>query len=96
MAIPDLAQMIGKTLLVGITYLDSDGLVTERVQFAGVVIAVDPPVTIERGSSKPFTLQPALDAFFIGVPGEYRLRDSDGIVVDPNFVTTWAVHAPRN
>ncbi len=92
MAIPDLSQMIGKTLLVGITWLDSDGLVTERVQFAGVVIAVDPLVTIERGTSKPFTLPPSLDGFFIGVPGEYRLRDSDEIVVDPDFVTTWAVH----
>lgn|GEM_PF-6523666 len=94
-AISDLSQMIGKTLLVGITSLDSDGLVVERVQFAGAVIAVDPLVTIIRhGTSMAFTLPPSLDGFFFGVPGEYRLRDSGGIVVDPDFVTTWAVHNP--
>ena len=70
---------------------------TEREQFAGAVIAVDPLVTIiKHGTSMAFTLPPSLDGFFLGVPGEYRLRDSGGIVIDPDYVTTWAVHRPNS
>ena len=46
MAIANLSQLIGKTLLVGITYLDSDGRVDRQIQFAGLVVAVEPLVTI--------------------------------------------------
>jgi hypothetical protein len=90
----DLAQMLGKTLLVGITYLDSDERVTKQVQFAGTVIAVEPLVTIDRGERKPFTLPRGEDAYFVASPGEYRLRETGEVIVDPDFVTTWAVHTP--
>ena len=95
MAIANLSQLIGKTLLVGITYLDSDGRVDRQIQFAGIVVAVEPLVTIERGTEKPFTLPPAVDNFFeVGTPATYHLRSTGEVVVDPDFVTTWEVHSP--
>jgi hypothetical protein len=93
MAVPDLSAMVGKTLLVGITYLDSSDAVSEEVQFAGVVTSVDPLVAIDVGKDEPFTLPPEPDAFDVAGPGHYRLRSGE-TVVDPDFLSTWRVVAP--
>ena len=94
MAIANLSQLIGKTLLVGITYLDSDGRADRQIEFAGIVVAVEPLVTIERGTEKTFTLPAAPEAFAVGTPGTYRLRSTGEVVVNPDFVTSWTVHYP--
>jgi len=87
--------MLGKLLVVGITYLDDDEGVDEQVQFAGTVLAVEPLVSIDRGEGlDPFTLPPEEDAFEPAPPGEYRLRATGAVVVDPDFMTTWTVHKP--
>jgi hypothetical protein len=41
-ALEDLDEMIGRRVLVGITYLDASGEVVERDEFAGTVRSVDP------------------------------------------------------
>ena len=91
MPLPDLTVMIGKTVLVGVTYIDSSESVVDELQFAGVVLSVDPLVTIHRGDLEPFTLPPERAAFDVAPPGEYRLRSTVEIVVDPDFVTSWTV-----
>jgi hypothetical protein len=92
-AITDLRQMIGKTVLVGINYLDSAEEIIEQIQFAGVVTSVDPLIAIECGEAEPFTLPPEADAFDAATPGEYRLRSTGEVVVDPDYVTSWTVTA---
>jgi hypothetical protein len=87
--------MVGRVLLVGVSYLDEVGEVRDQIQFAGVVLAVDPLVTIERSGKDPFTLPPVPDAYDIADPGEYRLRSTGEVVVDPDFVTTWTVRPPE-
>lgn len=54
----DLAGMIGKKLLIGVTYLGADNLPQHSIEFAGVVTAAEPLVTIESGGGDPFTLPP--------------------------------------
>jgi hypothetical protein len=93
-AATDLNEMIGKTLLVGITYLGTDDRPEHRVEFGGIVRSVHPPVSIERGEDVPFTLPPEPEAFERAQPGEYRLRSSGEVVVNPDFVTTWTVNPP--
>ena len=64
MSVSPLSQMVGKRLLVGITYLAEDGRVRDQVQFVGEVVAVEPLVSIDVGSGRdPFTLPPAEEAF---------------------------------
>lgn len=87
MAVDDLAVMIGRSLLVGITYVDAQDVVCDQVQFAGVVTAVAPLVEIDCGTEEPFTLPPEPDAFDVGTPGEYRLQSTGEVVLDPDFVT---------
>jgi hypothetical protein len=94
MAIEDLRDMVGKTLLVGITYLDASDQIVDRVEFAGVVTAVEPLVAIEWGDDDPFELPPDAEAFDLAGPGEYRLRSTGEIVVDPDYLTSWTVSAP--
>ncbi|MDJ0767859.1 MAG: hypothetical protein QNJ12_03660 [Ilumatobacter sp.] len=94
MAIDDLGQLIGRSVLVSIRYLDADGEVASRLQFAGIVTAVDPLVEIDHGDDVPFTLLPEPDAFDPAPPGEYRLRESGETVVDPDVTSTWTVTPP--
>ena len=94
MAIEKLSELIGRTLLVGIEYFDSDGRADRQIQFAGIVVAMEPRVTIEHGTEEPFTLPAATEAFYVATPGTYHLRSTGDVVVDPDFVTTWAVHHP--
>jgi hypothetical protein len=39
-----------------------------------------------------FTLPPALEAFAPAPPGEYRLRSTGEVVVDPDFTCVMQVH----
>jgi hypothetical protein len=94
-AVIDLSEMIGKKLLVGITYLGTEDHPAHTIEFAGIVTSVVPLVTIERDKGEPFTLPPEPDAFNPAHPGDYRLRSSGEVVVDPDFVTTWTVSPPR-
>jgi hypothetical protein len=93
-ALDDLSEMIGRRVLVGITYVDAQGVVVNQDQFAGIVQEVEPLVAIERGSGDPFTLPPEPAAFERAQAGEYRLRSSGETVIDPDFITTWTVRAP--
>lgn len=91
MAVDDLEQMMGSTCLVGITYLDDDGSVVNVRQFVGTVVEVDPIVAIDSGDDELFTLPPENEAFSRAEPGSYPLGDTDEVVVDPDFLTTWSV-----
>jgi hypothetical protein len=68
--------------------------VTDQVQFVGVVIEVEPVVTIERDDASPFQLPPVPSAYYVAEVGEYRLRSTGELVVNPDFVTTWKVVRP--
>jgi hypothetical protein len=91
----ELEAMIGKRLLVGITYLGDGDEPDELEQFVGVVREVEPLVSIDvEGRSEPFTLPPEPDAYEVAAEGQYRLRRSGEVVVNPDFVTTWTVNPP--
>lgn len=95
--VTDLAELVGKRLLFGVTYLDSDGELLERFQACGTVTSADPDdvVAIDvPGDDEPFTLPPAPEAYDPAEPGEYRLRSTGEVVVDPDFVTSWTIREP--
>jgi hypothetical protein len=87
--------MVGATLLVRVTYLRADDSVSHVAEFAGVVVSVDPLVTIERAGKEPFTLPPDSDAYEPGVPGEYHLHSTGEVVANPDYTSIWTVHAPQ-
>lgn len=83
-------DLIGKILLVGITYADKDGNVKERKQFWGTVTAADKKkILIEQKNGEIFSLPPDLSAIKPAPEGEYRLHSTGEVVVNPDFLSTW-------
>lgn len=86
------AALVGKTILVGVTFTNGAGEITCRRQWWGVITGADAEYGISvdlRNSSDPCVLPPELRAIQPAEPGEYRLRETGEVVVDPDFLTTW-------
>ena len=89
-----LAILVGRRLLVGITYLRSSGEVAGTQQFCGEVLDVAEGVVVvdHPGHPEPAVL-PADDlAYWAAPPGQYRLNTTGEVVTDPDWLTTWTVH----
>lgn len=83
-------NLIGKVLLVGITYNDKNGNVKERKQFWGTVTEADEKkILIEQKNGEIFSVPPDLRAIEPAPKGEYRLHSTGEVVSDPDFLTTW-------
>jgi hypothetical protein len=81
-------------VLVGLTYLRPDGEISRRLQFHGTIESVRKDVIEVRRADTGdlFTLPPAPEAFDAAPPGEYRIRSTGEVVVDPDFTCTMTVH----
>jgi hypothetical protein len=83
---------IGKHLLVGITYLDHEGKLLEQNQFHGEIVRINENEGIVirlHDSDEEFKLPPSVKSLQPAPPGEYRLRATGEVVVNPDFITTW-------
>ena len=89
------AGLIGKYVLVGMTYLSKSKEAIEYAQKHGVVkIADHRGVCISlRGmhDGEDLWLPPDLRSFKPAPPGEYVLKGTGEIVKNPDFITTWTV-----
>lgn len=97
--VDDLGELVGRRVLFSVRYVDADGEQVSRYQACGTVTAADPEevVVIDvPGLDEPFTLPPAPEAFEAAAPGEYRLRETGEVVVDPDYTSTWTVRAPED
>jgi len=85
----------GKTIIIGVTTLDSSGKVVKRFQIYGTVSeATREKFVIRRPNGKNYTLPPFYSNVCPAAPGEYRLRSTGEVVVNPDYTTTWDVHEP--
>src|SRR5262245_54271512 len=89
------ARLIGKHLLVGLTYVNADGTLQKQVQVHGHITAVDDTRVTMRlhGSDEEFTLPPEWERFEPADPGEYRLRSTGEVVVNPDLLASWTITA---
>ena len=86
-------RLIGGRVLVGVTYVDHAGALLEQSQFHGVIEAADRDgITVRRDDGETKWLPPDLRAFERADPGEYRLRATGEVVVDPDWLSAWTVH----
>jgi hypothetical protein len=88
--------LLGKHVLVGVTWVAADGEVESSEQRHGLVVRCDETiVAIEPwGGGELITLPPDLDAFQAAPPGQYRLRSTGEVVVDPDYTASWTVRRP--
>jgi hypothetical protein len=100
----ELVDVVGKTCVVGLSYLGSAGEVLRQTQVAGVVNKVDAElgITLTLRHSDPtvaaaeFILPPNLHAWFKAPPGHYRHAPSGVDMQNPDFLVTWDIHRKRD
>ena len=88
-------EMIDKKLLIGLTYLNSDGTVIEHTQMHGKIVSVETDcVRVElEGTHKGenMALPRDLRSYKKAEPGTYTLKATGEEIEDPDYTTTWAI-----
>ena len=96
-------SLIGKIVLLGLTFATADGEVIEQVQRHGVIEQAHPDEGIgvrlvgpgQVWDGEVYVLPPDLRRFSEAAPGSYRLRSTGETIVDPDFTSTWEIRSPR-
>lgn len=90
--------IIGKHLLVGVTYRNHLDEITRIEQFHGKIVRA----SLEEGiivrlneSDEERWVPPDLSRLEKAAPGNYRLKESGEVVTAPDFLSTWTVYPPE-
>jgi hypothetical protein len=89
-------ELVGKLLLVGLSYFEADGSFIEQ-QFYGLVQSAHPQNGIllnldGQRSGETYTLPPDMRSIFVAQPGEYHLRASGETVTNPDFTVMFSIY----
>lgn len=89
-------DLIGKIMLVGITYYAADGSAIGQEQFFGKVERAnsDDGIVLNLDGNhlgEEFALPPDTRSVYRAAPGEYQLRSTGEVVVDPDFTAIYNV-----
>ncbi len=89
-------ELIGKVLLVGITYYTYDNEYIEQKQFYGTVTeANENLIRVKQKDGTDFTLPPDLSSTKRARQGEYKLRSTGEIVVNPDYLAMWNLNKAK-
>jgi hypothetical protein len=91
------SKYIGKTVLIGLTYLDHNEKLIEQRQCVGTILTFSNEQGIRislRDSGESFDLPPDPRGIRVAKPGTYRLRSTGQEVVNPDFLATWTITKP--
>jgi len=87
----EIEPFLGTSLLMGVTYLDSSEQLIEQKQMFGTIERINDNegIVVRLDSGDEFKLPPLLKSLQPAPKGEFRLRSTGQIVIDPDFLTTW-------
>jgi hypothetical protein len=90
--------MVGAVVLIGITRLHPDG--NRQEQMHGVIVSVDSRegFEISLGGARvgeTYWLPPDPSCFERARPGQYRLRSTGEVIVDPDYISDWTIEPPQ-
>ena len=88
-------EMIGKIVLVGVTYRNEKDEVTGTTEYFGYVkrINSEEGLVIERGDTEEeMSLPPMLEQYEKASPGTYNLKSCDYSIENPDYLATWSVY----
>jgi hypothetical protein len=89
------ASVIGKHLLVGLTHRSLDDEVVSIEQFHGVIDRVNLQEGLVLklcGTGEERSLPPDLSRIEKADPGQYRLKTTGEVVADPDFTLMWTIY----
>ena len=85
-------ELLGKTVLAGLTYYSANNELIEQKQVWGTVTKADKScIEIQQADGSKFGLPPDLSAIDTAAPGEYKLRSTGEVVTDPDYLVTYSV-----
>ena len=89
-------DVIGKTIIVGITYTRHTGDLIRLEQYTGRIVRcnANEGLVIQTPSGVEEKLPPDLRPLFGARRGEHRFRVTGEIVADPDLQTSWTSTAP--
>ncbi len=93
-----LQELIGKTVLVGITHVSAKGETLGHSQYYGKILSADNErgvLVVRKGVKDVVALPPDPNAFRIAQPATYTLRSSGMKVKNPDYLALFRVTAPN-
>ncbi len=89
-------ELIGKVLLIGLSYYSPDGGFIEDKQLYGRVTESDDScITITQTNGEEFSIPPDLSAIEKAAPGDYTLRSTNEVVRNPDYLASYSVTPPE-
>ena len=90
-------ELLGKTLLIGMTYESHTGDIIERKQFFGPIIEISRQrgiVIQDQLAGGTFALPPDLQRLDPAPKGSYTLKPSGRVITDPDYTSQWIRKRP--
>ena len=89
-------KLIGKIILVGMTFYNKNDEFVKQTQNWGEIVAVsENTIFIKQKNGGEFSIPYDEPAIEIANPGEYKLHSTGEIVVNPDYISTWTVTLPE-
>lgn len=90
------ANIVGSTVLIGLTVILPNGTLHGREQFYGTIESVDRERGIEVAlagvrDGETYWLPPDLSSVRAADPGAYQLHATNETIHDPDYLSTWTV-----
>jgi hypothetical protein len=92
------SDFVGKVILLGVTYENSLGEVTGQQQWSGTIKTYSNTlgIQIDLDDSDEFcAIPPMAEAISKAPEGEYRLRSTGKVIVNPAYLATWICKKPE-
>ena len=93
-------RLLGKQLLIGLSFCNADGTPVRQVQLHGMIVRVAADgISVQladAAAAEPFILPPDVTALEPAAPGEYHVRATGAVVANPDLLTTWTITAPAD
>ena len=89
------SELNEKVILVGLIYRNKNNKIIKRFQFFGKIVAVNKRRGIKirmNNSNEIFTIPFDLSAIQKADRGIYKLHNTNEVVKNPDYVTTWTIY----
>lgn len=85
-------SLIGKTILVGMTFYNKNDEFVEQKQIFGEIVAFNQnTISIMPRNGEVFFIPNDKSAIDIAKPGKYRLISTGETIENPNYLSTWNI-----
>ncbi len=88
----------GKVFLIGLTFIDNEGELIEKYQTHGIVseLTDNGLIRIKRKDNSIFQMPYIKDTINKADKGEYKLRATKEVIIDPDYIMTWEIRTNGN